>query len=127
MPGWKRWVWWAPRVLSFAFAAFLSLFALDVFGEGRDALGTIAALAVHLVPVYVVLLTLWIAWKHEWAGTIVYAMLAVAYIVMANPRFPWQTLAAISGPLFVMSALFFASWWSGRSSPGEGSPRAATR
>jgi hypothetical protein len=125
MPGWKRLVWWAPRVLSVAFAAFLSLFALDVFGEGRDVLATIAALAIHLIPVYVVLLTLWIAWQHEWAGTIVYAALAVAYIVTANPQFPWQTLAAISGPLFVMSVLFFASWLSRRS--GERPSRAATR
>jgi hypothetical protein len=107
---WKRVMFWAPRALSVAFAAFLSLFALDVFGEGGGILATLGRLAIHLTPVYLVLLTLWMAWKREWVGTIVYSVLGVAYILMVGARFPWQTQAVISGPLFVMAALFFASW-----------------
>ena len=107
---WVRAVWWAPRLLSAAFAVFLSLFALDVFGDGRGVLATIAALAIHLIPVYLVLLTLWVGWKREWVATILYAVLGATYIVWANPRFPWQTLALISGPLFAMAGLFLASW-----------------
>ena len=103
-------MWWAPRALSVAVVVFLSLVALDVFTGEQSALETLIALAIHLVPVYVVLLTLWVGWKHEWVATLGYAALGITYIVWANPRFPWQTLAVISGPLFLMSALFLASW-----------------
>jgi hypothetical protein len=103
-------MFWAPRVLSLLFAGFLSLFALDVFAEGKGFLATLGDLAIHLVPVYMVLLTLWVAWKREWVGTLVYSALGVAYIFMAGARFPWQTLAVISGPLFLMAALFLGSW-----------------
>ncbi len=30
----KQFLFWSPRVLTILFALFLSLFALDVFGEG---------------------------------------------------------------------------------------------
>ena len=31
---WKRVLYWTPRVLGILFALFISIFALDVFGEG---------------------------------------------------------------------------------------------
>ena len=54
----KRVLFWTPRILCILFAIFLSLFALDVFGEGLGFWKTILALLIHLVPVYIVVIVL---------------------------------------------------------------------
>jgi len=66
--GIKRVLFWTPRVLCILFAIFLSLFSLDVFSEGYGFWETILALLIHLVPVYIVVIALVIAWRWEWVG-----------------------------------------------------------
>ena len=46
----KKVLYWAPRVSCIAFALFLSLFAMDVFGEGLGFWRTLFALFLHLIP-----------------------------------------------------------------------------
>lgn len=58
----KRVLFWTPRVLCILFAAFLSLFSLDVFGAGLGVGETVLALLLHLLPVFVVILVLIVAW-----------------------------------------------------------------
>jgi hypothetical protein len=108
----KRIVYWAPRILGLLFAAFISLFAMDVFGEGYGFWETIAALFMHLIPTGILLVILALAWRWEWIGAVLFAALGVAYIVMARGKFEWATYLVISGPLFLMSALFLANWLS---------------
>ncbi|MFO0890157.1 MAG: hypothetical protein U0790_13585 [Isosphaeraceae bacterium] len=97
---------WAPRVLCLAFAAFLSLFALDVFGEGGAFWRTMLALMIHLIPTWLVLAGLVVAWRWPWAGAVVYVGLGLFYIVTAWGRFHWSAYAVISGPLFLIGVLF---------------------
>ncbi len=59
-------LYWSPRILGVLIAIFVSLFALDVFGEGYSFWETIAALAMHLIPTLVILVVLVIAWRWEW-------------------------------------------------------------
>jgi hypothetical protein len=106
----KRAVYWAPRILGLLFAAFIGLFALDVFGEGYGFWETIAALFIHLVPTWILLVILALAWRWEWIGAVAFAALGVAYIVMAWGKFEWLTYLLISGPLFLMGALFLVNW-----------------
>ena len=61
----KGLLFWTPRVLTIAFILFLGLFALDVFGEGYGFWGTLVALLMHLIPNFVVLAVLIIAWRWE--------------------------------------------------------------
>ena len=106
----KKALFWTPRVLCILFALFLSLFSLDVFGEGYSVGQTILALFMHLIPVYMVLAALAVAWRWEWVGTVLFTGLGIFYIVMAWGRFPLATYVAISGPAFVLAALFLANW-----------------
>ena len=66
----KRGLFWTPRVLGILIAVFFSLFALDVFSGGYGFWKTILALLIHLVPTYIVVIALVIAWRWEWAGAI---------------------------------------------------------
>jgi len=106
----KRALFWMPRILCILFAVFLSLFALDVFGEGYGFWETILALLIHLVPTYVVVIALAIAWRWEWVGSILFIGLGVFYIVWTWGRFTWVTYLAISGPLFLVGVLFTFNW-----------------
>lgn len=103
-------LYWTPRILTLAFAAFLSVFALDVFDEARGAAQTAVALLMHLTPTFLILLFLALAWRREWIAAVAFAALGVLYIAWAWGRFPTSVYFAISGPLFVMAGLFLASW-----------------
>ena len=106
----KKALFWTPRVLCILFALFLSMFALDVFGEGYSVGETILALLIHLIPVYIVLAVLAVAWRWEWIGAVLFSALGVLYIAMAWGRFPLSVYFAISGPAFLLAGLFLANW-----------------
>lgn len=106
----KRLLYWGPRVLAILFAVFISIFALDVFGEHLPFWRLTVALFLHLVPTFVLLLVLWLAWKREWIGGIGYVALGVFYIWDFGGRFPWYTYALIAGPLFLVGMLFALNW-----------------
>jgi hypothetical protein len=89
---------------------FLSLFALDVFSEGYGFWEAILALLIHLVPVYIVVIALGIAWRWEWVGAILFIALALFYPVWSKGRFHWSAYLVISGPLVLLGVLFLFNW-----------------
>ncbi len=106
----KRILFWTPRLLCFAFAAFLTLFALDVFGQGYGFWGTLLAFIMHQIPVFVLLLILAVAWRWEWIGAVLFAAAGVFYLVMAWGEFDWIAYLSITGPLFLIALLFLINW-----------------
>jgi hypothetical protein len=89
---------WVARILCILAIAFISLFALDVFEEG--SLGQkILAFLLHMVPSFVLIIILVIAWKHELVGGIAIALIGLAmafFIYILNYGRPLN-LAARSG------------------------------
>ena len=78
-------MFWAPRLLTIAFLAFLSLFALDVFGTGRGFWWTLQAFLVHMIPMFVLAGVLALAWRWEWVGALVFGVAAAAYLLFPPP------------------------------------------
>jgi hypothetical protein len=103
-------LFWIPRVLCLLFAAFLSVFALDVFTEGHGFWGTILALFMHLIPTGMVLAALAVAWRWEWAGAFVFLSLGGWYLFTTWGRMHWTSQLVISGSLFLIGALFVLDW-----------------
>ena len=97
---------WAPRVLAVLYAAFLALFALDVFGMGLAMWRTTLALLIHLAPVYLVAGALAVAWRRRKAGGALFILLGLAYLVFTGGTFPMATYLVISGPPLVIGLLF---------------------
>jgi hypothetical protein len=116
----RQLLYWAPRALCIAFAVFTSLFALDVFNEGLGFWGTSLALLMHLVPTFVLLVALALAWRREWVGGIVFTGLAVFYVAWGwnKPFARWSTFLLIAGPLALTGALFLLNWYDRRSPRG---------
>lgn len=112
-----RALYWSPRLLAIAFIAFISLFALDVFDQQRSLAETLAALAMHLIPSFVLTAALLFAWKWEWIGTAVFGVIGLLYIgwvtTMSRPVPPPMRLLwilTIAGPAFLVAGLFLANW-----------------
>ena len=102
----RRALFWGPRALSVAFIAFLSLFALDVFGEGYGFWKTLLALTMHLIPTFGLIAALVLAWRWEWIGATLYAAAAMLYVIWVLPRpIPTATklvwILTIAGPALV--------------------------
>ena len=107
----KQVVFWMPRILGILFAMFISIFALDVFGEGYNFWETLVALLIHLIPTGIIVIALAIAWRWEWVGALLFAGLGAGYVIMAWGRFEWTTYLLIAGPLFLIGALFLVNWF----------------
>ena len=103
-------LFWAPRVLTLVFILFISLFALDSFEGDRSVLEKLGTFLIHLIPTFVLILLLIIAWRHEWIGALVFFLLGIAYIVFAWGKFGIAAYIGISGPLFLISILFWLNW-----------------
>lgn len=103
-------LYWLPRILGLLFAAFLSVFALDVFTEGAGFWQTVAALLMHLVPSLIALIIVVVGWRWEWLGAVGFAAIGVLYLVMTWGRFPGMVYVSMSGPMFLISALFLVAW-----------------
>lgn len=103
-------LFWTPRILTIVYAAFISLFALDVFGGGLGLWRTLLALILHLVPTFLIIIFLVLAWRWEWIGAVAYIALGILYIIVAIGRFPFVTYLIMSGPLFLIGILFLLNW-----------------
>jgi len=113
----SRALFWAPRVLSIVFIAFLSLFAMDVFDERLGFWQTALALIIHLIPCFVLLAALILAWRWEWIGAALFGAAGLTYVVwvtlMSRPVPPSVRLIwvlVIAGPAFLIAALFLWNW-----------------
>ena len=113
----KRALFWTPRALSILFIAFLSLFALDVFGEHLGFWQTALALTMHLIPSFVLIAALVLAWRWEWIGAALYGAAGLLYVMwvvsMSRPVPPAMRLIwilTIAGPAFAIAGLFLANW-----------------
>lgn len=103
-------LFWAPRLLAIAFILFLSLFAFDAFEGENSFIQKLGGFIIHLIPDFILILTLIFAWKHEWVGTVAFVLIALAYIIIFWGRFPMANYFWISGPLFLVGILFWISW-----------------
>lgn len=106
----RRLLYWSPRIVALLFAAFVSLFALDVFGAGYGFWETLLALAIHLLPVAILLVGILAAWRWEWLGTLFLVGWSVAYVVRAWGQFPFSVYLLMSILPFAVGILFLLNW-----------------
>lgn len=108
-------LFWTPRVLSILFILFISLFALDIFEGEYGFWGTIIGLFMHLIPSFILIVLLAIAWRWEWVGGIAFIGFGLWYIMMLTRNsLPWYLAISwslqIAGPAFLVGILFLMNW-----------------
>lgn len=68
---------WLPRVICILAILFVSMFAADAFVEGQTLLQNLTALFMHLIPSFVLIAFLAIAWRREFAGGILFTIVGL--------------------------------------------------
>ncbi len=118
----NKYVFWIPRILAIAFILFLMIFSFDVFDGSHDFWGTVLALFLHNIPSMILAIVLWLSWKREIVGGIVFILagilLLVSNIVRSGGFDPWYIGFGIgmivAGPAFIVGILFLVGWYKKR-------------
>ncbi len=103
----RKILYWSPRLLGILYAVFISLFALDVWGTGAGFWPELAAFIVHLLPTFLILAALVIAWDQPRLGGILFLLLATGF----GLYFGWNepvTLLLLALPPTATGLLFIA-------------------
>ncbi len=111
--------YWLPRVLCILAILFISMFALDSFEEGKSIWQQLASLGMHLIPTFILLIFLAIAWKWEFIGGIIFTLIGVVmspFVFLLNHNRNHFTIAQslnvvliITVPFIVVGILFLVS------------------
>ena len=72
----KIW-YWTPRMLCIIAILFISLFALDAFSPGLSFWKQIGGFLIHLIPSFILIALLILAWKKEFIGGIVFMIIGL--------------------------------------------------
>jgi hypothetical protein len=109
---------WLPRIICIPAILFISIFALDAFGPGLTIWHQLGAFFMHLIPSFILLVLLIVAWKWELIGGIILAVLGLALsplVFMHNYEMNHSIgmslgiIAMITFPFFVVGILFIIS------------------
>ena len=106
----KQILFWTPRILGVLFVVFISLFALDVFGEGYGFWRTLLALLIHLIPSIILIIVLVLAWRWEWVGAVLFIGFGVWYLAEARGVSPMLYFVIFAGIPFLVGILFLVGW-----------------
>lgn len=109
---------WAPRTLAIFAILFISVFALDSFNAELTVWQQISAFLIHLIPSFVLLAVLIVAWKWELVGGVVFVLLGLGFTPFIyqhnysmNHSF-WMSLGIvmlITMPFVLVGVLFIIS------------------
>ena len=110
-----KWLFWTPRILTILFLLFLAIFSLDIFDLCNNFSSCALGLLMHNIPVFILIIILWISWKHELVGAIAFALAGLLYIItlLIKPIFVLSQLfwtLPISLPAFLISYLFYLNY-----------------
>lgn len=105
-----RLVFWTPRLSVIAVAAFMTVFALDVFDMPLPPLQKLAAFIIHLLPTAIVVAGLVLMWTHEWVGAAFFPLLALVHLATRGAHLRPVTALLIELPLLLLGALFWMNW-----------------
>jgi len=109
---------WVPRILCLLAILFISMFALDSFEVGLSIWQQFAAFFMHLIPSFMLLGILFIAWKWEFVGGIIFMVIGLGltpYIFKHNYQMNHSVgislgiILMITFPFIVVGALFILS------------------
>lgn len=109
---------WFPRILGILAILFLSIFALDSFSPDLTLSQQLTGFIIHLIPSFVLLVFLIIAWKRELTGGLLFAILSLGFtpeIFLHNFRMNHSVPMSIgivmmlNFPFFVTGVLFVLS------------------
>ena len=99
----------SARILAILYIAFISLFALDAFNGGFSWPGTVIALFIHLIPTFILISCLAVAWKRGVIGGSLFLAVGIFFTLWFRTYQRLDVFLLISFPLLLIGALFIIS------------------
>ncbi|TAH41210.1 MAG: hypothetical protein EYC69_09570 [Bacteroidetes bacterium] len=109
---------WIPRILTMLIILFISMFALDAFSPELNLWQQLSDFVMHLIPSFLLVILLIIAWKRELIGGILFTLLGLImspfiysmnYDRNHNVLMSLGIILAICLPIIVAGILFIIS------------------
>jgi len=111
---------WIPRILCILAICFISLFALDSFNAELTIWEQLGDFFMHLIPSFVLLAFLILAWKKELIGGVVFIIIGLAlspfiynhnYNMNQSVSMSLGIIATITLPFVVVGFLFVIGYF----------------
>ena len=111
---------WMPRILCILAILFISMFALDAFNTDQTFWQKIADFSMHLIPSFVIIVLLIVAWKWELTGGILMIVLAIGFMPLVysmnfartqSVLISLSIVLMINFPFVVTGVLFILSYF----------------
>ncbi len=109
---------WLPRIICILAILFVSLFAADAFAPGITLWQQLGAFIIHLIPSFILLVFLIVAWKWEYIGGIIFIIIGLGlspFVFMHNYKMNQSIsmslgiIMSITVPFVIVGILFIIS------------------
>ncbi|MFQ5446858.1 MAG: hypothetical protein ACE5FF_07990 [Saprospiraceae bacterium] len=100
---------WIPRILAVLYILVISSFAMDAFTGEPDFGEQLQAFLLHLIPSFLTVLSLVVAWQYRILGGILFLVLGLAFTIYFGTWHSVFTFLIVSLPLLVTGILFIMS------------------
>lgn len=113
-------LYWTPRILGIVGILFISMFALDAFESGLTIWQQLGAFFIHLIPSFILIVLLIIAWNYELIGGSIFVLVGILLTPMIfkgnyamNQSIPLSLgiIGAITFPFIVVGVLFILNYF----------------
>ncbi len=111
---------WLPRIICILAILFISLFAADAFSPGLTIWQQLGAFIIHLIPSFILLAFLIVAWKWEYVGGVIFVIIGLGLspvVFIHNYKMNhsnWMSLGIImiiTVPFIIVGGLFIVSYF----------------
>ena len=109
---------WIPRVICILAILFISMFAADAFAPEHSIWQQIGDFLMHLIPSFILLALLIVAWKWELIGGVIFTVIGIVlsplifyhnYSMNQSVSMSFLILLVITFPFIVVGILFIIS------------------
>ena len=109
---------WIPRIICILAILFISMFAADAFAPGLTIWQQIGAFLMHLIPSFILLAFLIVAWKWELIGGVIFTVIGVVlsplifqhnYAMNQSVSMSLSIVLMITFPFILVGILFIIS------------------
>ena len=110
---------WLPRIICILAILFISMFAFDAFAPGLTFWQQIGGFLMHLIPSFILLALLVVAWKWELIGGIIFTIIGLVlsplvfqhnYNMNHSVSMSLGIIAIITFPFVIVGILFLISY-----------------
>ena len=113
-----RLIHWIPRVICILAILFISMFAADAFAPELTIWQQLGAFLMHLIPSFILLALLIVAWKWELIGGVIFTVIGIGlspfifqhnYAMNQSVSMSLFIILMITFPFIVVGVLFIIS------------------